>query len=146
MEDKPLSRELFDKIYSKVPRLCVDLIIKNNDGILLTKRAISPYFGEWHFPGGTVFFKETIEQAAKRIAKRELGVDIKLETQLGYMEFTEEDSGRKHSVLIVFLANISRGEITLNEESSAFLFTKTVPEKTVAHHKDFFNQKLTLLV
>ena len=45
-------KKLFDEIYSKVPRLCVDIIIKSEDGILLPLRSIEPYEGKWHIPGG----------------------------------------------------------------------------------------------
>ena len=44
----------FVKIYSKVPRLCVDLLINNDDGFLLALRAIEPGKGQGHFPGATV--------------------------------------------------------------------------------------------
>ena len=65
-----LSHEDFLSIYSRVPRLCVDLIITSEEGVLLSLRAIEPYLGQWHFPGGTVYKGETIEEAAKRVAKK----------------------------------------------------------------------------
>ncbi len=72
---------------SKVPRLCIDLIVKTKDGILLTKRQIPPYIGYWHTPGGTVLLHEKLESAAERIAQEEIGTKIKIIKLLGTMEF-----------------------------------------------------------
>lgn len=72
----PLTKEEFDSIYSKVPRLTVELVIKDGDKILLTKRSIEPCRGLWHLPGGTVYFGESLLDAVKRIAKKELSIDV----------------------------------------------------------------------
>lgn len=73
---KKLSKEEFDKIYQRVPRICVEVIVNTSQGIILTKRLISPCVGMWHIPGGTVYFGEKLEEAANRIADDELGIDI----------------------------------------------------------------------
>lgn len=73
---KKLSHELYKQIYSQVPRLCVELVIKNSEGVLLTLRNIVPYKAYWHLPGGTVLFNETLEQTVKRVAWEELGVKV----------------------------------------------------------------------
>ena len=45
---KRLSYVEFKKIYSRVPRLSVELVILIPGGVLLTLRSIEPYMGEWH--------------------------------------------------------------------------------------------------
>ncbi len=87
MTKKPLTYEEFKSIYSKVPRLTVEVIIKGDKGILMTKRAIPPYVGMWHFPGGTVYYKETITAAINRVAKDELGVEVKIERFIGFLHY-----------------------------------------------------------
>ncbi|MEX2017034.1 MAG: NUDIX domain-containing protein, partial [Candidatus Pacearchaeota archaeon] len=57
---KKLNDKQWNTIYSKVPRLCIDLIIIKDKKVLLTKRSISPFKGLWHFPGGGVQHRETI--------------------------------------------------------------------------------------
>ena len=54
---KKLPLEEFMNIYHKVPRAAVDIVIKSNNGWLLTKRALPPYEGMWHIPGGTIFLR-----------------------------------------------------------------------------------------
>src|SRR3989344_4567321 len=84
---KRLSQRFFNEIYSKVPRLCIDLVIKDKRGIVLTKRDINPYKGMWHIPGGTLLLGENIEQCAKRVAKYETGLKIKIRKLLGVEEY-----------------------------------------------------------
>jgi len=56
----------FEEIYSKVPRLTVEVVVQSPLGILLTKRASGPCSGLWHIPGGTVRFGEPIRAAVSR--------------------------------------------------------------------------------
>lgn len=88
--DHPLSKSEFDAVYAKVPRLTVELIVKNDAGELyLTKRApdIQPCPGQWHLPGGTVRFGEPVIEAVKRIAARELGIEVKQAGLKGYIDY-----------------------------------------------------------
>lgn len=87
MKPKKIPKEDFDYIYSKVPRLCVDLIVLIKQGIVLTKRLIPPYKGMWHIPGGTVLYGETLEEAVNRVADEELGVKVIIEKNLGFVEY-----------------------------------------------------------
>jgi len=99
-----LTDEDYIAVYSKVPRLCVDLVIRNEQGLLLlVKREQQPYVGLWHLPGGRVRKGETIEQAARRIAASEIGADVSVVRCLGYMEFRRDqgDLQECHSVSIV---------------------------------------------
>jgi len=50
----PLSQTEFDTIYARVPRLCVEVIMVEPDGVVLTKRSIEPGAGLWHIPGAAL--------------------------------------------------------------------------------------------
>jgi ADP-ribose pyrophosphatase YjhB (NUDIX family) len=117
--DHPLSQEEFNSIYSKVPRLTVEIVIKNKSGkIYLTKRAIEPCKGKWHLPGGTVRYGESMVDAVKRITKRELGVDVKTLKNVGYIEYPSHyNKGLDSPVGIVFEVLNFDGSLLLNEES-----------------------------
>ena len=71
---RPFTSEEFKTIYSKVPRLCVDLVIKTRKGIILTLRSLPTWYGMWHLPGGTILYKESLQDAIKRVAEEELGI------------------------------------------------------------------------
>ena len=137
---KLLSKEEFEMIYSKVPRVCIDLLIESKNGILLTKRAIAPNRGFWYLPGGGILFNESVKDACRRISRKELGCeDIKIVKKIGYIEFLDEkDNGfSRHSISIVFLAKINSEKIVLNDEASEFMFTKKIPENTYKEHNEF---------
>ena len=115
----PLSQEEFDSIYSKVPRLTVEIIIKNqHDGLYLTKRAIEPCRGQWHLPGGTVRFGEKLKEAVERIAQRELGVVVNESKNVGYIEYPSHfEYGLDCPVGIVFEITSYSGLLRTNNEA-----------------------------
>lgn len=139
MPDMPLSSEEFKNTYSRVPRLCVEVVIKTDEGYLLTKRAMPPCEGQWHLPGGTVLYKETLQQALKRVAASELGVDIEAKRFLGFMEFLHVDKmgGYDHPVSLAFLCEPSSLDIALDQQASEYGFFTEIPENTLKEQKDF---------
>jgi colanic acid biosynthesis protein WcaH len=136
-----LSDEDYQFIYTRVVRLCVDLVIKNEAGaILLTKRTIPPQSGTWHLPGGGVRFGETIDQAAARLATEELGITLRLETVLGICEMPGEvmnENDIRHSVSVVYRATIVSGTPTVNTEASSLSYFTTIPAEIYREHGQF---------
>lgn len=118
-QEHPLTQEEFETIYSKVPRLTVEIIVRNNGGsIYLTKRAIEPCKGQWHLPGGTVRFGEPMAEAVRRIARRELGIDVEKSKNVGYIEYPSHfENGLDYPVGIVFEVERYSGALNPNEES-----------------------------
>src|SRR3989344_2701845 len=100
-------------IYNQVPRVCVDLAIKDEHGaLLLTRRDIPSYKGLWHLPGGDIKFKETVAEAANRIAKKEFGVEVRLARAIGPCEIMNDDLDADHprpSVSIVCETGVGSG-------------------------------------
>lgn len=131
--------EDFEKIYSKVPRLCVDLVIISDEGILLTKRAINPFKGYWHLPGGGLEFNEKIEDAVKRLAKKELDLEIPKYEIIDILEYLNEEhlKIKRHSVAVIILIKILHNKIKLNEEATDFKFFKTVPKDVYPDQKEY---------
>ncbi len=125
-------------IYGRVPRLCVDLLIFTKDGFLLSKRAIPPHKGLWHFTGGRVYNKERIQSAIKRIALGEAGVKLKEEIPLGFCEIFISEGPSFHDVSLVFAAKIKSGEINnANNQAEKLKLFKKIPSKMVPAHKKF---------
>ncbi len=118
-KDYPLTKEEFDYIYSKVPRLTVEIILQNQDSaIYLTKRAIEPCKGQWHIPGGTVLFGETLLVAVNRIAKRELNIKVITADQIGYIEYPSHyKNGLDCPIGLVFKVTMYEGDLMPNKEA-----------------------------
>lgn len=138
-----LTKEEYDFIYDRVPRLCVDLVIKNEKGILLTWRKIDPQKNTWHLPGGRVRFSESLDKAAKRIAKQETGITIAIDDFLGVMEFTREvqDGKIRHSVSIALLVHPITGKLKESWQSSEAQFFLSAPEAIHKIHWNFLKSK-----
>jgi len=141
MTVKKLPFSEFKSIYSRVPRLCVEIVIKTNNGVILTKRDIEPEKGKWHIPGGTVLNGERLEDAVKRIAKEELGVEVKVGKILGVIEyFLKNYFGQM--VGIVFSAKLLSKDLKVDKNAQEFKFFKTIPNNMIKDQKEFLNKKL----
>jgi ADP-ribose pyrophosphatase YjhB (NUDIX family) len=127
--EHPLSQKEFTEIYSKVPRLTVEVVVKGSKGIYLTKRDIEPCKGMWHLPGGTVKFGEKLTDTVFRTAKRELGIDVTVTSLLGYIEYPSHyEKGLDSPVGIVFLVKTFSGTIKTNFEASDGGWFEKLPE------------------
>jgi ADP-ribose pyrophosphatase YjhB (NUDIX family) len=102
----PLPQEDFDRIFSRVPRLTVELVIASDyRSVLLALRDSGPCRGLWHLPGGTVRFGEPLVEAVKRVAADELGVAVTVGEMLGYIEYPSHyENGLDSPVGIAFAA------------------------------------------
>ena len=144
MNEHYLGNEDFINIYGKVPRFCVDIAIKSEEGILLALRSGEPYKDLWNTPGGTVYKGENVEVAVVRIAKAETGLDIKMGKCLGYIEYLNEErfGVKTHTVSIVLEASVMGGNLKPNENSSELKFFKELPENLVKEQKKFLEKYL----
>lgn len=94
----------------KTPMLTVDVIIRlSGDRIILIRRGRSPYRGSWAIPGGFVEYGETVEDAARREALEETGLDVEIKDLLGVYSDPRRDP-RGHTVSVCFTARVVSGE------------------------------------
>lgn len=140
--DQPLTPKNYRFIFDKIPRLCVDLIITSEDGLLLSLRDIEPDSGVWHLPGGMVHKFESIEKAAERIALRETGLEIKIKDCLGYMEFPHENMSdfTRHSVSIAVSVTVVGGNLKSDFQSKELRYFKTRPDKVYPGQEIFIKR------
>ncbi len=132
-----LPYEEFKKIYSRVPRLCIDLIFVQENGVLMIERAIDPGKGNWHFPGGTVLMGESINDTITRIAAEETNLQVLDFELLGYMEFDESDNPYFHTISMVFRINQFEGTLKGGRQGSHLKFHSQIPEKIIIEQKNF---------
>lgn len=94
----------------------VDLLIKNESGqTLLTWRDDGYYNAGWHVPGGIIRFKETISDRIMKVAKTELGTEVKfLPFPLAVNEIIEPlREERGHFISLLYQCSL----VTLPDES-----------------------------
>lgn len=141
---KPFNFEKFKEIYCQVPRLTVEVVIQDTNGTLLTLRKMEPHAEFWHLPGGTVYFKESLADAVKRIAKEELGIDVSVGKFLGYIEYLhqEEGGGFDHPVGLAFLCHPISTDFVLNDQASTLKYFLDFPLNMMEEQKIFLERVL----
>lgn len=135
----PLTQADYDLTYSKVPRLAVDIIVRNDAGaVYLTRRAHGPCKGLWHLPGGTVRFGEALEHAVSRTARRELSIEVTASRGHGWIEYPSHYlNGLDSPVGLVFEADAYAGEPAVNAEASEGAWFTAVPDRMHADQDKF---------
>lgn len=72
-----LSEDTFREVVEHAPLISIDFVVTNPVGeILLGWRVNRPASGSWFVPGGRVRKGETLEAAAQRLGRSELGQNI----------------------------------------------------------------------
>jgi ADP-ribose pyrophosphatase YjhB (NUDIX family) len=125
------------------PLLTVDVIIEVDGGIVLIKRKNPP--PGWAIPGGFVDCGESIEDAVRREAKEETGLDINLKRQFHTYSDPDRDP-RHHTVSTIFIATASGKPEAGDDAKEARIFTgNNLPDEIAFDHrqilKDYFNKK-----
>ena len=79
--------ELYKQIMENVPICCIDFVVLHQGKVLLTFRNDEPAKGKWWIQGGRLLKNERIEDAVRRKAREEIGVDVKLVRRTGTYEY-----------------------------------------------------------
>ncbi len=127
----------------KNPLPTVDIIIETGGGIVLIKRKNPPY--GWALPGGFVEYGESLEEAAKREAKEETGLDVELVRQFHTYSDPERDE-RFHTITTVYIARAEGTPRAADDAKEAAVFTRdNLPEEIAFDHReilqDYFDKR-----
>ena len=138
----PLSKDEFDSIYSRVPRLTVEVILRLPAGLVLVKRDIEPCKGQWHLPGGTVRFGESLPDAVRRVAAYEIGVDVEVERLVGYIEYPKmhADGYAGWPVGIAFATRLVGGTLAGSDQGAEVACFRTLPDNMLAEQAIFCSE------
>jgi ADP-ribose pyrophosphatase YjhB (NUDIX family) len=142
--DHPLSPAEFDAIYRRVPRLTVEVVLATAGGVALTRRSIEPCRGQWHLPGGTVRFEESLPDAVVRIARNELGVGVSVGPLLGYIEYPQMRRGGYAGwpVGIAFETRVVEGALIAGDQADEVGVFRAVPPDTIVEQAAFLRDYL----
>lgn len=108
------------------PVVTVDVLVRKDNGYVFIKRKNEPYKGQWPIPGGILEYGETVEQAAKREAKEETGLDVKPIRLVGVYSDPTRDL-REPYISIAYLAEAISGELkAATDAKNAKIFKRTL--------------------
>jgi ADP-ribose pyrophosphatase YjhB (NUDIX family) len=139
----PLPKDEFDSIYSRVPRVTVEVVISlPQRGVLLSLRGIEPCKGMWHLPGGTVRFGEPLVDAVARVARDELELVVDVGELLGYIEYPSHyEHGLDSPVGLAFAARIA-GPVATDPPPANCEWFQALPDNMHDEQKDFLAARL----
>lgn len=132
-------KKTYDRFAKYFPFATADAVIFYQGSFLLTKRNISPYKGLWHLPGGIIRKGEKIESAAKRVLKKELNLNVKIEKFLGVYE---NPIRTRHDISHCFVAKIV-GRFSGDDLQTAHAkFFKNIPSNTISYQKSIIRDAI----
>src|ERR1051326_4423037 len=107
-------------LYSS-PSVAVSALIVDEDEqqILLTRRAVDPFAGEWDVPGGFIQVGESLEEGLARELAEELGITVRIRRLVG--SYVDTYGADATPVLAVFyVATIEGGEPVARDDVEAY--------------------------
>jgi len=142
----------YKKIIQKIPILCVDIILRHKDKVLLVKRADEPCKGIYWPIGGRVHKGESVDAAARRKILEEIGIKYKgTLIPIGFYEdnYTEsafEAQTEYSSFSLVFVGDLNneqiKSKIKLDKTSEDFGYFDTLPKRFVVKRFSDFAEAL----
>lgn len=94
------------------PKVGSGAVVDYEGGIVLLRREIEPRAGFWVHPGGFVDRGETLETAAIRETREEVGLDVEILRLLGVYSFKDSEV-----VVVTYAARALGGSPTVGDES-----------------------------
>ncbi|MDQ6732038.1 MAG: NUDIX domain-containing protein [Actinomycetota bacterium] len=142
----PLPQAEFEAIFSRVPRLTVEVVIADpGRGVLLALRESGPCQGLWHLPGGTVRFGEPVRAAVARVADGELGLAVTAGELLGYIEYPSHyEHGLDSPVGLAFAARATSGPPTATDLRGRCEWFARLPGEIHDEQRAFLTRSLGL--
>lgn len=141
----------YKKIIQKIPILCVDIILRHKDKVLLIKRSDEPCKGIYWPIGGRVHKGESVDAAARRKILEEIGIEYKGSLiPIGFYEdnYTEsafEAETEYSSFSLVFVGDLNKEaktKVKLDKTSDDFGYFDTLPKRFVVKRFSDFAEAL----
>ena len=93
------------------PKVAAGTVVEYEGGIVLLRREIDPRAGFWVHPGGFVDRGETLEAAARRETREEVGLDVEITRLLGVYSFPDSEV-----VVAAYAARVISGRPVVGDE------------------------------
>jgi len=92
----------------------VACIVDAGDRVLLTRRCIEPFCGQWVMPGGKIDYGETILTALHREVREEVGLEVHIDGLIDVYEHVAVGPKNAHYVILYYRARPVGGELIPN--------------------------------
>lgn len=115
------------------PKVACAVLVEREGRVLLVRRRFDPGRGLWCLPCGFEDADESPQQAARREAREETGLEVELGALLGAYHYTDDPRGA--GVLLVFLARcdpLAAPQAGDDAEEAGFFSPADLPP--ISHH------------
>jgi 8-oxo-dGTP diphosphatase len=92
----------------------VACIIDEQERVLLTRRCIEPFSGQWVMPGGKVDHGEPLLEALHREVREEVGIEVHIDGLLDVYEHVAYGHRKDHYVILYYRAHPLTSELQAN--------------------------------
>lgn len=144
-----LPADEYQKILGSVPIVCVDLIVKHGDEVLLVKRNHKPAKGKLWIPGGRILKGETFKKAILRKLQEDAGISKKLIACItplpaGETFFKTSEFGvSTHTINVTFLVNVYKKSNQKSGLDGDILWFKKIPLSAPSYVKKYISLVLS---
>jgi len=97
----------------------VAVIVDTDDRVLLTKRNVPPFQGEWVMPGGKIDLGEPIVAALKREVWEEVGLEVEVGRLIDLFEHVTPGEDNYHFIIIYYLCSPLYCDVKHNHDEVA---------------------------
>ena len=111
----------------------VAVIVDQDDQVLLTKRNVPPFQGEWVMPGGKIDLGEPIVAALKREVWEEVGLEVEVGRLIDVFEHVTPGVDNYHFIIIYYLCTPLYCDVNHNRDEVAE--ARWVQSDDLAHYK-----------
>jgi len=94
----------------------VACIIDDQNRVLLTRRCIEPFCGQWVMPGGKVDHGEPLLEALHREVREEVGLEVHIDGLLDVYEHVSVGTKNDHYVILYYRAHPLTVEVQPNNQ------------------------------
>ena len=112
---KRLKCRVCDFVWYRNPVPAAGAIIYGDRGLLMVKRKFEPASGGWTLPAGFMEYDESPTECCIREIKEETGLDIEIKRL--FWNYKAGDDPRTMVVLILYLADITGGELRAGDDA-----------------------------
>jgi 8-oxo-dGTP diphosphatase len=92
----------------------VACIVDGDDRVLLTRRCIEPFCGQWVMPGGKIDHGEPLLAALHREVREEVGLEVHVDGLVDVYEHVGLGPRNDHYVILYYRARPAGGELCPN--------------------------------
>ncbi len=92
----------------------VAVIVDGLEQVVLTRRGVPPFPGQWVMPGGKISLGEPMASALRREVREEVGIDVAVGELVDVYEQVRPGAGNDHHVILYYRCRPSRPDLTPN--------------------------------